>query len=136
MMKHLLAGAVTVYAAALIASVPAAAEPKQKVQERIMLISPEGGAEPRERVIMLRRGDGLPSFEAEGCDDRTEVTEGSGERQVRILVCGKEGQTAEQRAARLAQVRDIIARSERLSPEQRTRIREALDRAARGQGAQ
>ena len=87
------------------------------------------GGETRTRTFTLRR-HGSDEIDLPECADaqRTEVNEGEGNEQTRIILCTRGDAAPAERAERLQRARDRLAGDTELSEEQRTRITAALDR--------
>lgn len=135
-----LGGAVAVLILAVVGvslGAPGLAHPHPEGETRkqhIIVMEHKGGdhaATGRAHTLQIRRGENGEVVLPEGCsgNELANVDESEGNRRTRIMVCGQEGQSAEQRLENLQRARARIAENDELSDEHRARVTAALDQA-------
>ena len=100
-----------------------------KAEEGEAAAGAEHSGEPHTRTFRLHR-DGKGDVSLPECPEsqRTEVNEGEGNEQTRIILCSRGEVAPAERAERLQTARDRLAQDSNLSEEQRARVTAALDR--------
>lgn len=89
----------------------------------------EGDGKVR-RIHIARDGDGPRHFAMVECEgEKTRIDEATGKEKTKIVLCGKDGLNAEERAARLEEIRAKLADREHLSAEHRAKVEAALTEA-------
>lgn len=117
-------------AVACLLAAPAMAHPPagdEKVQ-RVIVMTGDDARKGGVRTFRVHRGEGGVAFA--DCDgDKTAIEEGAGKEKTRIFFCGKLGLSGEERAKRLEEVRERLARNDHFSSEHRAKVEAALQEA-------
>ncbi|HWH17899.1 MAG TPA: hypothetical protein VNT77_06115 [Allosphingosinicella sp.] len=126
-------------AVAALVAIPVFAQESEKKEdkkvEKIVILERVGGdhkagKEGEGKSFRIHRLDGGPEIALRDCDgDKTEVNEGTGKERTHIILCGKDGVSAEDRVKRLEELRTKLAQNDKLSAEHRSRVEAALQKA-------
>ena len=102
---------------------------EEKKVERVVIVEHKDGAKHGEHRAMRMRG-GPGHMAMAHCDgDKTEIDEGEGKERTHIVLCGKGGMSAADRAKKLEEIKARMAERAELSAEHRARVTAAIDRA-------
>jgi hypothetical protein len=109
----------------------AAQEKAEQKKDRFVIVQAGKEGAPLKEGARFRviSGDGVRVLSDCGDGERTEnVTDEDGKK-TRVIICRKGEVNSGEHAARMAEVLERIASSENLTPEQRARVTQALERA-------